>query len=123
MVNDAPSGQYLSNIVAANAVNGFAVSGTSATANVLENNSIGVGTGGQVLGNGAFGILLTNGESGTVDSPNVNINNDLGPIRDTDIAPASSPTPRAIVTARAASFGSRSMPALQGLAKRAKKAT
>jgi hypothetical protein len=79
-------------VISANAADGITVTGAGASGNRLSNNEIGVGVGGQPLGNVNFGILIINGAPGTVIVGNINLNNGLGPVRDTNAAPATNST-------------------------------
>ena len=92
LLNGTPGNAVVGNVIAANALDGITVAGAGAVANTVSNNRIGVGVGGRPLGNGHFGILIINQARGTVIGPNVNANNGLGPIRDTNVNPA--PPPR-----------------------------
>jgi hypothetical protein len=90
VVNNAPGTRVVGNIVAANGANGILLTGTGATGTLLQSNAIGQGIGGQALGNGGFGLLIINGAPEPTQVANVNVNNTLGPIRDTNMTPATS---------------------------------
>ena len=88
VVNDAPGTRIVGNIIAANLVNGILLTGAGASGTLIQGNAIGRGIGGQALGNGGFGVLIINGAPLPTLVANVNANNALGPIRDTNATPA-----------------------------------
>ncbi len=88
VVNGAPGTRIVANIIAANIFDGILVSGPGATSTLIQANAIGQGFGGQALGNGAYGILIINQAPMPIQVANVNVNNTLGPIRDTSVTPA-----------------------------------
>ena len=88
VVNDAPGTRIVGNIIAANLVNGILLTGAGASGTLIQGNAIGRGIGGQALGNGGFGVLIINGVPEPTLVANVNVNNTLGPIRDTNATPA-----------------------------------
>ena len=128
LVNDATGTRIVANILASNADNGIDLSGTGTTNTLIQANAIGGGIGGQALGNSQFGLVIINGAGEPTQVGNINVNNTLGPIRDTNVAPVSATslnisassvteTVKAKglvkVQAKAPSFRSRSLQSLQ----------
>jgi streptogramin lyase len=103
LINGAPDTQVMGNILSANGLDGITVSGPESTSTLIQSNFIGVGVGGQPLGNATFGLLVTNGAPPPTQVNNVNLNNTLGPIRNTSVAPANPPASSATVNATAKS--------------------
>ncbi|WP_435009988.1 Calx-beta domain-containing protein [Tundrisphaera lichenicola] len=83
--DQAPNNRIIGNFISANARNGVFLSGS--TGNLLQSNAIGLGVAGQPLGNGGFGVVIANGSTGTILIANTNVNNKLGPLRNTDQVP------------------------------------
>jgi titin len=90
VVDGAAGTRVVGNIIAANGSSGVLLTGSGATGTLLQSNAIGQGIGGQALGNGAFGILIINSAPEPTSAGNVNMNNTLGPIRDTNVSSTTS---------------------------------
>jgi hypothetical protein len=77
-------------VIDSNAQAGITVNEPGATNTLIQTNLIGQGVNGEALGNGSFGILILNGAPMPTIVGNTNVNNALGPIRNTTVAPSSS---------------------------------
>jgi streptogramin lyase len=123
LVNEAPGTRIVANLIDDNALSGIMLSGAGASSTLIQANLIGVGMGGQPLGNRGFGLLIANGAPTPIQLGNVNLNNTLGPIRDlnntstSSIATAATKSAKSAKTkasathirSKKASFGSRPM--------------
>jgi streptogramin lyase len=98
LINGAPRTHVIGNLLAANALDGITASGPGTTDTLIQSNFIGEGVGGQPLGNGGFGLLLINDAPSPTLVNNVNVNNTDGPVRNTSLAPASTPVASATAT-------------------------
>ncbi len=93
-IDAAPTNSVVGNLISANSVAGVYVF-DGASGNLVERNRIGVGSGGQKLGNAQYGVLLYNAASNTVpmSGPTANVlaNSGIGNFREfTGAVPTSS---------------------------------
>jgi titin len=119
LVNGSPGTAILDDFVDANQENGVFVSGHASTGTKIRGVVIGQGSQGQPLGNQLFGILIGEGAQIPTEVGVTNVNNLLGPIRNTNLAPATSlsstktSASKVTVKVKADSFGDRSLSRLQ----------
>jgi streptogramin lyase len=116
LINGAPGTKILDDFIDSNLENGIFVSGAISTGTLIQTSVIGRGSGGQRLGNAEFGLLIGNGAPAPTQVGNLNVNNTLGPIRNSSQTPVTTRATKASkvkVKVKSDSFADRALTSLQ----------